>query len=227
MNKETVTKFKNWILENSNLKLLESKSTESIYLTNDSLKIRISDHIQGSDRSNIRFDISIFIPEESKQYIVSIGYKIYIYNTLLEVKNLLLSVFRINLGIDTTTINKAVNKQKDANKEINSALSQQIANLSKKNNKYKERIAKLEEKAARYNKLTKAHNKKLKECKKLQSKCDSFMNDISEAKDIISELQNNPDARKAIQISDKTYYIDNFPKDIQDLLRESIQYYNK
>lgn len=112
MNKGTVTKFKNWILENSNLKLLESKSTESIYLTNDSLKIRISDHIQGSDRSNIRFDISIFIPEESKQYIVSIGYKIYIYNTLLEVKNLLISIFRINLGIDTTTINKAVNKQK-------------------------------------------------------------------------------------------------------------------
>lgn len=227
MNKGTVTKFKNWILENSNLKLLESKSTESIYLTNDSLKIRISDHIQGSDRSNIRFDISIFIPEESKQYIVSIGYKIYIYNTLLEVKNLLISVFRINLGIDNTTINKAVNKQKDANKEINSALSQQIANLSKKNNKYKERIAKLEEKAARYNKLMKAHNKKLKECKKLQSKCNSFRNDISEAKDIISELQNNPEARKAIQISNKTYYIDNFPKDIQDLLRESIQYYNK
>jgi hypothetical protein len=227
MNKGTVTKFKNWILENSNLKLLESKSTESIYLTNDSLKIRISDHIQGSDRSNIRFDISIFIPEESKQYIVSIGYKIYIYNTLLEVKNLLISVFRINLGIDNTTINKAVNKQKEANKEINSVLSQQIANLSKKNNKYKERIAKLEEKAARYNKLTKAHDKKLKECKKLQSKCNSFMNDISEAKDIISELQNNPEARKAIQISNKTYYIDNFPKDIQDLLRESIQYYNK
>lgn len=227
MNKGTVTKFKNWILENSNLKLLESKSTESIYLTNDSLKIRISDHIQGSDRSNIRFDISIFIPEESKQYIVSIGYKIYIYNTLLEVKNLLISVFRINLGIDISTINKAVNKQKDANKEINSTLSQQIANLSKKNNKYKERIAKLEEKAARYNKLTKAHNKKLKEYQKLQSKCDSFMNDISEAKDIISELQNNPDARKAIQISNKTYYIDNFPKDIQDLLIESIQYYNK
>lgn len=227
MNKGTVTKFKNWILENSNLKLSKSKSTESIYLTNDSLKIRISDHIQGSDYSNIRFDISIFIPEESKQYIVSIGYKIYIYNTLLEVKNLLISVFRINLGIDTTTINKAVNKQKAANKEINGALSQQISNLAKKNSKYKERITKLEEKAAKYNKRTKAHNKKLKECKKLQSKCDSFMNDISEAKDIISELQNNPDARKAIQISDKTYYIDNFPKNIQDLLMESIQYYNK
>lgn len=227
MNKGTVTKFKNWILENSNLKLLESKSTESIYLTNDSLKIRISDHIQGSDRSNIRFDISIFIPEESKQYVVSIGYKIYIYNTLLEVKNLLISIFRINLGIDTTTINKAVNKQKEANKEINSALSQQIANLSKKNNKYKVRLAKLSEKATKYDKLTKVHNKKLKEYQKLQAKCDSFMNDISEAKDIISELQNNPDARKAIQISDKTYYIDNFPKDIQDLLKESIQYYNQ
>lgn len=227
MNKGTITKFKNWILENSNLKLVESKSTESIYLTNDSLSIRISDHIQGSDFSNIRFDISIFIPEESKQYIVSIGYKVYIYNTLLEVKNLLISVFRINLGIEYSTINKAINKQKDTNKKINSALSQQIANLSKKNNKYKKRLAKLEDTAARYNKLTKVHNKKLKECKKLQEKCDSFMNDISEAKDIISELQNNPEARKAIQISNKTYYIDNFPKDIQDLLMESIQYYNK
>lgn len=227
MNKGTITKFKNWILENSNLKLLESKSTESIYLKNDSLYIRISDHIQGSDRSNIRFDISIFIPEESKQYIVSIGYKVYIYNTLLEVKNLLLSVFRINLGIDNSTINKAVNKQKEANKEINRALSQQIDNLSKKNNKYKVRLAKLNEKATKYDKLTKVHNKKLKEYQELQAKCDSFMNDISEAKDIISELQNNPDARKAIQISDKTYYIDNFPKDIQDLLIESIQYYNK
>ena len=227
MNKGTITKFKNWILENSNLKLLESKSTESIYLINDSLKIRISDHIQGSDRSNIRFDISIFIPEESKQYVVSIRYKIYIYNTLLEVKNLLISIFRINLGIDTTTINKAVNKQKEANKEINRELSQQIANLSKKNNKYKVRLAKLSEKATKYDKLTKVHNKKLKEYQKLQAKCDSFMNDISEAKDIISELQNNPDARKAIQISDKTYYIDNFPKDIQDLLKESIQYYNQ
>ena len=82
-------------------------------------------------------------------------------------------------------------------------------------------------KATKYDKLTKVHNKKLKEYQKLQAKCDSFMNDISEAKDIISELQNNPDARKAIQISDKTYYIDNFPKDIQDLLKESIQYYNQ
>lgn len=149
---------------------MESKSTESIYLTNDSLKIRISDHIQGSDRSNIRFDISIFIPEESKQYIVSIGYKIYIYNTLLEVKNLLISIFRINLGIDTTTINKAVNKQKEANKKINSALSQQIANLSKKNNKYKVRLAKLSEKATKYDKLTKVHNKKIKRVPKATSK---------------------------------------------------------
>ena len=172
-------------------------------------------------------DISIFIPEESKQYIVSIGYKVYIYNTLLEVKNLLISVFRINLGIEYSTITKVINKQKEASEKINSALSQQIANLSKKNNKYKKRLAKLEDTAARYNKLTKVHNKKLKECKKLQEKCDSFMNDILEAKDIISKLQNNPEARKAIQISNKTYYIDNFPKDIQDLLMESIQYYNK
>lgn len=71
-------------------------------------------------------------------------------------------------------------------------------------------------------------NKELKEIiAEENAKNLAFMNDISEAKDIISELQNNPEARKAIQISNKTYYIDNFPKDIQDLLMESIQYYNK
>ena len=61
MNKTTITKFKNWILENSTLKLSESKSTDSIYLVSDDIKIRISDHIQGSNCHNIRFDISIFI----------------------------------------------------------------------------------------------------------------------------------------------------------------------
>ena len=123
MNKGTITKFKNWILENSTLKLSESKSTDSIYLVSDDIKIRISDHIQGSTCHNIRFDISIFIPEESDKYIVSIGYKIYIYNTLQEVKSLLTSMFRLNNGIPESSISKAVNKQIDKNKEANKELS--------------------------------------------------------------------------------------------------------
>lgn len=52
-------------------------------------------------------------------------------------------------------------------------------------------------------------------------------NDIQESVDIISELRDNPDSREAIKIKNKTYYFDNFPKDIQELLEKSIQYYNK
>lgn len=186
MNKTTITKFKNWILENSTLKLSESKSTDSIYLVSDDIKIRISDHIQGSACNNIRFDISIFIPEESDKYIVSIGYKIYIYNTLQEVKSLLTSMFRLNNGIPESSISKAVNKQIDKNKEANKELSNRIAILSKKNNKYKSRIGSLEKKAAAYRKLQKVYNKKVTECQKLELRCNSLLNDNLEAKDIIS-----------------------------------------
>lgn len=221
MNKTTITKFKNWILENSTLKLSESKSTDSIYLVSNDIKIRISDHIQGSACRNIRFDISIFIPEESDKYIVSIGYKIYIYNTLQEVKSLLTSMFRLNNGIPESSISKAVNKQIDKNKE----LSNQIAILSKKNNKYKSRIGSLEKKASAYRKLQKVYNKKVTECQKLELRCNSLLNDNLEAKDIISELQDNPEARKVIQIKEKKYYLDNFPNDIQELLKDAISYY--
>ena len=221
MNKTTITKFKNWILENSTLKLSESKSTDSIYLVSDDIKIRISDHIQGSACRNIRFDISIFIPEESDKYIVSIGYKIYIYNTLQEVKSLLTSMFRLNNGIPESSISKAVNKQIDKNKE----LSNQIAILSKKKNKYKSRIGSLEKEASAYRKLQKVYNKKVTECQKLELRCNSLLNDNLEAKDIISELQDNPEARKVIQIKEKKYYLDNFPNDIQELLKDAISYY--
>lgn len=222
MNKTTITKFKNWILENSTLKLSESKSTDSIYLVSDDIKIRISDHIQGSACNNIRFDISIFIPEESDKYIVSIGYKIYIYNTLQEVKSLLTSMFRLNNGIPESSISKAVNKQIDKNKEANKKLSNQIAILS---NKYKSIIGRLEKKASAYCKLQKVYNKKVTECQKLELRCNSLLNDNLEAKDIISELQDNPEARKVIQIKEKKYYLDNFPNDIQELLKDAISYY--
>lgn len=222
MNKTTITKFKNWILENSTLKLSESKSTDSIYLVSDDIKIRISDHIQGSACHNIRFDISIFIPEESDKYIVSIGYKIYIYNTLQEVKSLLTSMFRLNNGIPESSISKAVNKQIDKNKKTNKELSNQIAILS---NKYKSRIGRLEKKASAYCKLQKVYNKKVTECQKLELRCNSLLNDNLEAKNIISELQDNPEARKVIQIKEKKYYLDNFPNDIQELLKDAISYY--
>ena len=140
MNKGTVTKLKNWLVANFDLKLVESSSTDSFYLTNDSVSIRISDHIQGSDFNKIRFDISIILPEETNQYIVSIGYKVYIYNSISEVKQLLITIFRICEGIPESTIRNcvtsAVNKTKHKYLECISKLVKTNKKLNKSYQKY-------------------------------------------------------------------------------------------
>lgn len=231
MNKGVITKFKKWILENSTLELSESKSTESSYFKNDTISIRISDHIQGSDRTKIKYDVSLVIPEESKQYIVSIGYKVYIYNTLAEVKSLLLTIFRLNKSIPEACIRNAVNeavskvtvKHAIGYKQLESYKNK----LKKENEKANKKLGELKVKVNDYNHLKITVIKQQKSIGELLKKNNVLKNDIQESVDIISELRDNPDAREAIKIKNKTYYFDNFPKDIQELLEESIQYYNK
>lgn len=231
MNKGVITKFKKWILENSTLELSESKSTESSYFKNDTISIRISDHIQGSDRTKIKYDISLVIPEESKQYIVSIGYKVYIYNTFAEVKSLLLTIFRLNKSIPEACIRNAVNeavskvtvKHAISYKQLESYKNK----LKKENEKANKKLGELKVKVNDYNHLKTTVIKQQKSIGELLKKNNVLKNDIQESVDIISELRDNPDAREAIKIKNKTYYFDNFPKDIQELLEESIQYYNK
>lgn len=231
MNKGVITKFKKWILENSTLELSESKSTESSYFKNDAISIRISDHIQGSDRTKIKYDVSLVIPEESKQYIVSIGYKVYIYNTLAEVKSLLLTIFRLNKSIPEACIRNAVNeavskvtvKHAISYKQLESYKNK----LKKENEKANKKLGELKVKVNDYNHLKTTVIKQQKSIGELLKKNNVLKNDIQESVDIISELRDNPDTREAIKIKNKTYYFDNFPKDIQELLEESIQYYNK
>lgn len=231
MNKGVITKFKKWVLENSTLELSESKSTESSYFKNDTISIRISDHIQGSDRTKIKYDVSLVIPEESKQYIVSIGYKVYIYNTLAEVKSLLLTIFRLNKSIPEACIRNAVNeavskvtvKHAISYKQLESYKNK----LKKENEKANKKLGELKVKVNDYNHLKTTVIKQQKSIGELLKKNNVLKNDIQESVDIISELRDNPDAREAIKIKNKTYYFDNFPKNIQELLEESIQYYNK
>lgn len=208
MNKGTVTKLKNWLVANFNIKLVESSSTDSFYLTNDSVSIRISDHIQVSDFNKIRFDISIILPEETNQYIVSIGYKVYIYNSISEVKQLLITIFRICEGIPESTIRNcvtsAVNKTKHKYLECISKLVKTNKKLNKSYQKYhsksiqlekivtkcekeikglKLEILNLEEKANDYkliaDNMTRSRAHYLHECKSLVDKYNSLMNDYN------------------------------------------------
>lgn len=208
MNKGTVTKLKNWLIANFNIKLVESSSTDSFYLTNDSVSIRISDHIQGSDFNKIRFDISIILPEETNQYIVSIGYKVYIYNSISEVKQLLITIFRICEGIPESTIRNcvtsAVNKTKHkylecisklvkTNKKLNKSyqkyhsksiqLEKIVTKCEKEIKRLKLEILNLEEKANDYkliaDNMTRSRAHYLHECESLVDKYNSLMNDYN------------------------------------------------
>lgn len=208
MNKGTVTKLKNWLVANFNIKLVESSSTDSFYLTNDSVSIRISDHIQGSDFNKIRFDISIILPEETNQYIVSIGYKVYIYNSISEVKQLLITIFRICEGIPESTIRNcvtsAVNKTKHkylecisklvkSNKKLNKSyqkyhsnsiqLEKTVVKCEKEIKRLKLEILNLEEKANDYkliaDNMTRSRAHYLHECESLVDKYNSLMNDYN------------------------------------------------
>lgn len=208
MNKGTVTKLKNWLVANFNIKLVESSSTDSFYLTNDSVSIRISDHIQGSDFNKIRFDISIILPEETNQYIVSIGYKVYIYNSISEVKQLLITIFRICEGIPESTIRNcvtsAVNKTKHkylecisklvkTNKKLNKSyqkyhsksiqLGKTVTKYEKEIKRLKLEILNLEEKANDYkliaDNMTRSRAHYLHECESLVDKYNSLMNDYN------------------------------------------------
>lgn len=208
MNKGTVTKLKNWLVANFDLKLVESSSTDSFYLTNDSVSIRISDHIQGSDFNKIRFDISIILPEETNQYIVSIGYKVYVYNSISEVKQLLITIFRICEGIPESTIRNcvtsAVNKTKHkylecisklvkTNKKLNKSyqkyhsksiqLEKIVTKCKKEIKRLKLEILNLEEKANDYkliaDNMTRSRAHYLHECESLVDKYNSLMNDYN------------------------------------------------
>lgn len=208
MNKGTVTKLKNWLVANFNIKLVESSSTDSFYLTNDSVSIRISDHIQGSDFNKIRFDISIILPEETNQYIVSIGYKVYIYNSISEVKQLLITIFRICEGIPESTIRNcvtnAVNKTKHkylecisklvkTNKKLNKSyqkyhsksiqLEKIVTKCEKEIKRLKLEILNLEEKANDYkliaDNMTRSRAHYLHECESLVDKYNFLMNDYN------------------------------------------------
>jgi len=208
MNKGTVTKLKNWLVNNFDLKLVESSSTDSFYLTNNSVSIRISDHIQGSDTNKVRFDISIILPEETNQYIVSIGYKVYIYNSISEIKQLLITTFRICEGIPESTIRNcvtsAVNKTKHkylecisklvkTNKKLNKSyqkyfskskqLGKTVTKCEKEIKRLKQEILHLEEKANDYkliaDNMTRSRAHYLHEYESLVDKYNSLMNDYN------------------------------------------------
>ena len=214
----------------------ESVSTNSKYIRlSDSGKlVRISDHF-GNVKDAV--DITIIVPENQGQFVVVLGFKTFIYNSFQKVCDLIIMYLILEEGIFSKeatkiknqaqnindmklkidTLNNEVNKLKTLNSQLsilNKNLSHNIeTELQKKVKRQATEIKTLNEKQVEY-----------KETIKRQEE------DIKEAARLLEEVSTNPELREMLYDSHagKKYYLDNFSKDAQDILKDIIKdYYNK
>ena len=215
----------------------ESVSTNSKYIRlSDSGKlVRISDHF-GNVRDSV--DITIIIPENSGQFIVVLGFKTFIYNSFQKVCDLIIMYLILEEGIFSKEAAKIKNQAQNINdmkqkidtlnaevvklKTLNSQLS--ILNRNLSNNGIE---TELQKKVKRQAAEIKTLNEKQVEYKEIIKRQEE---DIKEATQLLEEVSTNPELREMLYDSHagKKYYIDNFSKDAQDILKDLINdYYDK
>ena len=215
----------------------ESVSTNSKYIRlSDSGKlVRISDHF-GNVKDAV--DITIIVPENQGQFIVVLGFKTFIYNSFQKVCDLIIMYLILEEGIFSKEATKIKNQAQNINdmklkidtlnsevnklKTLNSQLS--ILNRNLSNNGIE---TELQKKAKRQASEIKTLNEKQVEYKEIIKRQEE---DLKEAAQLLEEVSTNPELREMLYNSHtgKKYYIDNFSKDAQDILKDIIKdYYNK
>ena len=215
----------------------KSVSTNSKYIRlSDSGKlVRISDHF-GNVRDSV--DITIIVPENSGQFIVVLGFKTFIYNSFQKVCDLIIMYLILEEGIFSKEAAKIKNQAQNINdmklkidtlnaevvklKTLNSQLS--ILNRNLSNNGID---TELQKKVKRQAAEIKTLNEKQVEYKEIIKRQEE---DIKEAAQLLEEVSTNPELREMLYDSHagKKYYIDNFSKDAQDMLKDlSNDYYDK
>lgn len=215
----------------------ESVSTNSKYIRlSDSGKlVRISDHF-GNVKDAV--DITIIVPENQGQFIVVLGFKTFIYNSFQKVCDLIIMYLILEEGIFSKEAAKIKNQAQNINdmklkidtlnnevsklKTLNNQLS--ILNRNLSNNGIE---TELKKKAKRQASEIKILNEKQVEYKEIIKRQEE---DLKEAAQLLEEVSTNPELREMLYDSHtgKKYYIDNFSKDAQDILKDIIKdYYNK
>ena len=215
----------------------ESVSTNSKYIRlSDSGKlVRISDPF-GNVRDSV--DITIIVPENQGQFIVVLGFKTFIYNSFQKVCDLIIMYLILEEGIFSKEAAKIKNQAQNINdmklkidtlnnevsklKTLNSQLS--ILNRNLSNNGIE---TELQKKVKRQAAEIKTLNEKQVEYKEIIKRQEE---DIKEAAQLLEEVSTNPELREMLYDSHagKKYYIDNFSKDAQDILKDLINdYYDK
>ena len=178
----------------------ESNTTNSHYIELDNKEsIRISDHF--SYREKIK--VQVIIPETPENFIISINDKVYCYTSLSKVGDFIINYILIYKNVIRDYLDDIVQLNVSKSLYYNTVTSTK---------------AKLEKAEQKITKLEKELCSQLQIIKKKQKA-------LEEASEIIDSLSN----RKLFYSGerDKKYYLDNFPKDIQEFLNDIIKEYYK
>ena len=232
-----IDKIVKYVQDKLPVTVTESLSTNSKYIrfTEGGKQVRVSDHF-GNIKDNV--DVTIVVPENPGQFIVVMGFKTFIYSSFQKVAEFIVTylilednvlskestkiknqsqvIYDMQTKIDNLTEENA--KLKKLNSQLQ-ALNKNLAN----NTKEAELRRKVERQAAEIQIL----NEKQAESKRVIKQKDEA---ISEAAELIEDLSTNPELREMIYDSrlGKKYYLDNFSKDMQEILHDLIaNYYSK
>ena len=232
-----IDKIVKYVQDKLPVTVTESLSTNSKYIrfTEGGKQVRISDHF-GNIKDNV--DVTIVVPENPGQFIVVMGFKTFIYSSFQKVAEFIVTylilednvlskestkiknqsqvIYDMQTKIDNLTEENA--KLKKLNSQLQ-ALNKNLAN----NTKEAELRRKVERQAAEIQIL----NEKQAESKRVIKQKDEA---ISEAAELLEDLSTNPELREMIydSRSGKKYYLDNFSKDMQEILHDLIaNYYSK
>lgn len=212
-----------------------SETTNSQYIDLGNKTIRISDHLPAFPSKKI--DIGVIIPETPKNFIISIGYKVFCYTSLKRTGDFLIDYIRFNSSIGDKYSKlsqdiiqkqeKEINELKDFVQKLqtlntNLSNSSDKAKLKRQSEELTQNQAKLKRQAGEIARLQQTQSEIKAELKEKNAA-------IKEAADLIETLTTDPEARPLLYSKQgKKYYLDNFPEDIQDLINEAIkEYYNK
>jgi len=186
----------------------DSNTTNSRYIKCNDRSIRISDHF-----GNIKdlTDLVVIIPETPKTFIISLGYKVYCYSSLRKTGDFIINYILISNNIP----DKYTSRIKHQTSEISrlQKLNQDLQNLNQ--NLMNNRVNKSE--------LTALQKKQ----KQLESELKEKETAIKEAVDLIDTITTDPNVRELLysRNNEKRYYLDNFPKEAQELLKDIIKEY--
>ena len=232
-----IDKIVKYVQDKLPVTVTESLSTNSKYIrfTEGGKQVRVSDHF-GNIKDNV--DVTIVVPENPGQFIVVMGFKTFIYSSFQKVAEFIVTylilednvlskestkiknqsqvIYDMQTKIDNLTEENA--KLKKLNSQLQ-ALNKNLAN----NTKEAELRRKVERQAAEIQIL----NEKQAESKRVIKQKDEA---ISEAAELLEDLSTNPELREMIydSRSGKKYYLDNFSKDMQEILHDLItNYYSK